>query len=214
MIICEKLTKSYRTKQGEVRALDDVSLELHPGEFIVVRGPSGCGKSTLLLTLGGMLRPTRGRVTMDGKALYDLDTRQRARFRAERVGFVFQMFHLVPYLSVLENVLLAAGTCPRTRAESLLDELGLKRRAHHKPGELSAGERQRAAVARALLNRPQLVLADEPTGNLDPENSAEVLEHLRTFREGGGTVVMATHSAAADRHADRIVDLRAGRISA
>jgi ABC-type lipoprotein export system ATPase subunit len=216
VIHCEQLTKIYRRDNGDVRSLDGVSLEVRPGEFLCVRGPSGCGKTTLLLTMGGMLRPSAGRACVDGQDLYALDTRQRARFRSEKIGFIFQMFHLVPYLNVLENVLLAASTrsngAAPARATELLTELGLAPRLHHTPAELSAGERQRAAIARALFNRPKLVLADEPTGNLDPDNAHAVFRHLREFQRGGGTVVVVTHGSTAEEYADRIIEMRAGKI--
>ena len=216
MILCRQLTKVYRSAQGEVRSLDALDLEVRRGEFVCVRGPSGCGKTTLLLTLGGMLRPTKGVARVGGRDLYAISPRERARFRAARIGFVFQMFHLVPYLSVVENVLLAAGhngaIDRRARAEELLQELGLAARWHHSPGELSAGERQRTAIARALFHRPELLLADEPTGNLDPENAGEVFRHLKRYQESGGTVVVVTHGATAEQSANRVLEMRMGRI--
>ncbi len=215
MVSCKNLNKAYRGQSGEVRSLDGLDLAVPAGEFLCVRGPSGCGKTTLLLTLGGMLRPTQGTVQINGREIYALSLRERAKFRATTVGFVFQMFHLVPYLTVLENVLAAAGgtnspAAPH-RAETLLAELGLSARLRHRPSELSAGERQRTALARALLNRPQLLLADEPTGNLDPQNAAEVFQHLKQFQRGGGTVVVVTHGATAEGLADRVLEMRAGR---
>jgi ABC-type lipoprotein export system ATPase subunit len=216
MIRCEQVSKVYRPAKGEVRSLDRVELEVRSGEFVCVRGPSGCGKTTLLLTLGGMLRPTSGGVRIADSEIYDLSPRERARFRAEQIGFVFQMFHLVPYLNVLDNVLLAArpkcGGDVQNRARRLLEQLGLAARQQHTPAELSAGERQRTAIARALLNQPQLILADEPTGNLDPENASEVFQHLKVFAQSGGTVVVVTHGSTAESFADRIVEMRAGRI--
>jgi ABC-type lipoprotein export system ATPase subunit len=218
MITCETLSKVYRTASGQVRSLDGVNLEVRAAEFVCVRGPSGCGKTTLLLTLGGMLHPTAGVARVAGQDLYALPPRQRARFRAEQIGFVFQMFHLVPYLNVLENVLVAQGRASdhasRERVEQLLAQFGLAGRRDHQPAELSAGERQRAAIARALLNRPKLVLADEPTGNLDPDNAGEVFKHLKAFQQSGGTVVVVTHGATAEGFADRVVEMRAGRILA
>ncbi|MBN1345123.1 MAG: ABC transporter ATP-binding protein [Phycisphaerae bacterium] len=217
MIQAEHLCKIYRTRSREVRALDDVSLEIKPGEFIVARGPSGSGKTTLLLAIGGMLRPSSGRMLIDGRDVYAMSDGDRARFRAEHVGFVFQMFHLVPYLTVVENVLLPAsvpnGAEARRRASDVLVELGLGDRRDHKPSELSAGERQRVALARAMLPKPKVILADEPTGNLDPDNAAEVMKHLASFHAEGGTVVVVTHGAAADGHADRICRLESGRIT-
>ena len=214
MIACEQVTKRF----GSVTALAPFDLSVDVGQFIAIKGASGSGKTTLLLTLGGMLRPTEGTVLFDGTDLYAKSVPERADYRAQEVGFVFQMFHLVPYLDLLGNVLLACPGKPsvavRQRAGRLLDELDLAKRANHRPGELSAGERQRLAVARALLNRPKLILADEPTGNLDSENAAEVIRHLAEFHRSGGTVVLVTHGAAAETHADRILRLEQGRLVA
>ena len=200
------------------KVVKGIDLDIAQGEVVCLLGPSGCGKTTLLLTLGGMQRPSDGSVQLGGRDLYALSPAERARLRSSEIGFVFQMFHLVPYLDLLANVLLACPGKPsaevRQRAGRLMDELGLADRASHRPGELSAGERQRLAVARALLNRPKLILADEPTGNLDPENAAEVIRHLAEFHRGGGTVVLVTHGAAADAHADRTLRLEQGRLVA
>ena len=172
----------------------------------------------LFFGLSGFYAQSAGAVQFGGRDLYGLPAAERARLRSGEIGFVFQMFHLVPYLDLLGNVLLAAPGRPsdaeRERAAGLLDELGLAKRASHRPGELSAGERQRLAVARALLNRPKLILADEPTGNLDPENAAEVIRHLAAFHRDGGTVVLVTHGTAADEHAGRILRLEQGRLVA
>ena len=218
MIRCDEVTKIFRKNGSEVTSLDRFTAEVTEGEFVAVRGPSGSGKTTLLLTLGGMQRPSDGSVQLAGRDLYALSPAERARLRSSEIGFVFQMFHLVPYLDLLGNVLLACPGKPsaevRQRASGLMDELGLADRASHRPGELSAGERQRLAVARALLNQPKLILADEPTGNLDPENAAEVIRHLAEFHRGGGTVVLVTHGAAADAHADRTLRLEQGRLVA
>ncbi len=218
MIHCSELTKIFRRNGTEVVSLNRVTLEIGAGEFVVVRGPSGSGKTTLLLSVGGMQRPSAGSVTLAGENLYAMSSSERARVRATRVGFVFQMFHLVPYLSLLDNVLLAAPAWPsaeaRTRANELLEQFGLAKRATHRPDELSAGERQRLAVARALLNRPDVLLADEPTGNLDPENAAGVIGHLADFHKAGGTVVLVTHGQAADAVSSRVIRLEQGRLAA
>ena len=218
MIRCDEVTKIFRKNGSEVTSLDRFTAKVAKGEFVAVRGPSGSGKTTLLLTLGGMQRPSAGSVQLARRDLYALSPAERARLRSSEIGFVFQMFHLVPYLDLLGNVLLACPGKPsaevRQRASGLMDELGLADRASHRPGELSAGERQRLAVARALLNRPKLILADEPTGNLDPENAAEVIRHLAEFHRAGGTVVLVTHGAAADAHADRTLRLEQGRLVA
>lgn len=216
MIVLEEVSKVYHTAHGEVRALDGVSLHVVAGEFVAVRGPSGSGKSTLLALVGGLARPTAGRVEVSGSDLAALSSAQRARFRAERVGFVFQMFHLLPYLTVLDNVLVAAphrSRDYRQRALELLDRFGLGPRRWHRPGQLSAGERQRVAMARALLNRPQLLLADEPTGNLDDRNAESLLDLLAQFHQDGGTILLVTHHANAAERAQRSICLEAGRLS-
>lgn len=215
MIHCEKLSKSYPTPRGAVRSLDNLDLRIDSGQFVIVRGPSGCGKTTLLMILGAMLRPSSGRVEFEGRDLYAMSRRDRAAFRANNIGFIFQMFHLVPYLTILENVLMASSKTDTQserieRARLLLKELGLHERTHHVPNELSAGERQRTAIARALLNQPRLVLADEPTGNLDPQNAAEVFRHLSAFHRSGGTVIVVTHGSMGDEFADRHIELRDG----
>ena len=216
MIRCDEVTKIFSKNGSEVMSLDRFTAEVADGEFVAVRGPSGSGKTTLLLTLGGMQRPSEGLVQLAGRDLYAMSPAERARLRSSEIGFVFQMFHLVPYLDLLGNVLLACPGKPsaevRQRAGELMDELGLADRASHRPGELSAGERQRLAVARALLNRPKLILADEPTGNLDPENAAEVIRHLVEFHRGGGTVVLVTHGEVVNVHADRTLSLEQGRL--
>jgi len=216
MLVLENLGKTYRRGAHKVTALDGVSLRIDQGEFVAVCGPSGSGKTTLLMMIAAMLHPSEGSVRFDDKDIYGMTGPDRAKFRASNIGFVFQMFHLVPYLNVLENVLAAGGAigkCDRARAKELLQQLGLEPRIHHRPAELSAGEKQRAAIARALLNRPKLILADEPTGNLDPDNAASVLGHLHDFQKSGGTVIIATHGPAAREFATRTVLLQDGVIA-
>ena len=214
MLILENLAKVYSTRAREVKALDGVSLKIDKGEFVAVCGPSGSGKTTLLMMIAAMLRPSGGTVRFEDRDVYEMTGPARARFRAEKIGFVFQMFHLVPYLNVLENVLLAAAVVRRrdgkAQAEGLLQRLGLQHRLGHRPSELSAGEKQRTAIARALLNQPRLILADEPTGNLDPDNARCVLQHLQEFQKEGGTVIVATHGPAAREFATRTINLREG----
>ena len=216
MITFENVSKIYPSAKGEVRALDEVSLRIDVGEFVAVCGPSGCGKSTLLSLTGGLAIPTSGQVTAFGHAMSGLNSAQRAEFRAENVGYVFQMFHLLPYLTVLDNVLVAAQDQPselsRSEAQSLLEKFDLADRLTHRPAELSAGERQRVAMARALLNRPKLLLADEPTGNLDPKNAAGVLDLLNQFHDEGGTVVLVTHDENAAKRATRVIALEKGKL--
>lgn len=216
MIRIENVSKVYRSRKRQVVALDAVNLPVDEGEFVAIKGPSGSGKSTLLLTIGGMIRPTKGRVMVGNTDVYAMSGRERAKFRAEKIGFVFQMFHLVPYLTVLENALLpvatSAGRAGRKEVCELLERFGLSDRMSHKPGELSTGERQRAAMARALLNRPGIVLADEPTGNLDPGSAAQVMDYLAEYHHAGGTVVLVTHEEVAEGRADRTVSIRRGSV--
>ena len=216
MIELREVRKSYRSPDGQVRALDGVSLRVGAGEFAVVHGPSGCGKTTLLLAAGALLAPDDGGVFVDGREPYRMSLEERAHLRATTIGFVFQQFHLIPYLTVLENVLVASLATDRDgargRAEQLLDQFGMSSRARHLPAELSTGERQRTALARALLNGPRVLLADEPTGNLDPDNAATLLAYIADFTADGGAALVATHSDAAKAHADQTMEMREGRV--
>ena len=218
ILAISSIHKTYRRNGQTVTALGGVSLELRPGDFIAVQGPSGSGKTTLLHTAGGLLQPEAGRVRIAGHDLYALSPERRADLRAARVGFVFQQFHLIPYLSVLDNVLAPALTGAARdaagRARQLLERFGLQERARHLPGELSTGERQRTVLARALLLQPDLLLADEPTGNLDRENGRIVLDALAEFAGQGGAVLWVTHDDEGAGRAQRIVRLEAGRIAA
>ncbi len=212
MIEIKDLSKVYISKGEEVKALDHVSLHIENGEFIVIRGASGSGKTTLLLMIGAMLKPSSGKLLFDEQDIYNLSATERNQFRASKVGFVFQMFHLLPYLTLLENVNVMSLGQKNAEAEKMLVDLGLGDRMHHKPNALSAGEKQRAAVARALINHPKIILADEPTGNLDPENAEEVLKSFVQFHKNGGTVIVVTHGKEADKYADRIISLKNGKI--
>jgi ABC-type lipoprotein export system ATPase subunit len=218
MLSIENIVKTYRGPGERVQAVRDVSLTVDAGEFVTVRGPSGCGKSTLLLAAGGLLEPESGRVTVDGQDIYALGSDDRAKIRACNIGFVFQQFHLVPYLNVRENVLAAAMAAGKTdraqRADELLERFGMTHRASHVPSALSTGERQRTAMARALLNKPKLLLADEPTGNLDAENAEVVLGHMKTFASEGGAVLLVTHDVKAERYADRSIEIEDGSLTA
>lgn len=217
MLTMENITKSYATPGGGIRALDGVSLRVRPGQFTVVRGPSGCGKTTLLLAAGALLAPDAGRVVIGDTEPYLVPAEGRARLRAESIGFVFQQFHLIPYLTALENVLAPTLARPangsRQHALDLLGHFGLADRTGHVPAKLSTGERQRTALARALINRPGLLLADEPTGNLDPDTTAIVLEYIAEFARNGGAVLMVTHDDVANQYADAIIHLNQGKIS-
>ncbi len=199
-----------------LKALDRVNLEIRRGEWIAVMGPSGSGKSTLVNLLAALDRPTAGRVLFDGRDITAMDEAERARYRREQVGIVFQQFHLFGHLTALENIMVAQHlhSLPDEReARAALDRVGLADRAHHRPAQLSGGEQQRVCVARALVNQPPLILADEPTGNLDADNEDCVLRLFHDLHEEGRTLVMVTHAPKIGNLADRRVELRHGRIA-
>ena len=199
-----------------LKALDDVTLDIRSGEWLSVMGPSGSGKSTLINLLGALDRPTSGRIHVEGLELTAMSDAERVRFRRERVGIIFQQFHLLPYLDALENVMVAQhyhSLADADEARAALERVGLLDRAHHLPGQLSGGEQQRVCVARALVNRPRLILADEPTGNLDLENETKVLTLLRELHAEGHTLVTVTHAARVGNLADRRVELAHGRLA-
>jgi putative ABC transport system ATP-binding protein len=210
------LTKEFGRDDAGVRAVDEIDLDVESGETVAVVGPSGCGKSTLLHMLGGLERPTRGEVRLDGRRLDRLTETGLAKLRRHAIGFVFQAFQLVDELTARENVelpALLAGIAPRSareRADALLDRVGLADRAGHLPAALSGGQRQRVAVARALIGTPRVVLADEPTGNLDSAATADVLRLFTALRAEGQTLVIVTHSARAAAIADRVITMRDG----
>jgi ABC-type lipoprotein export system ATPase subunit len=214
----KNVCRSFQGPEGEIRALNGISLTVAAGELVAVRGPSGCGKTTLLLVTGGLLRPTGGTVRLNGEDLYGLDPARRAVVRRSAVGFVFQQFHLLPYLTVVENILAPSVALPREgakqRAQDLVDRFGLRSRARHVPAQLSTGERQRAALARALLNSPDVILADEPTGNLDRENAGLIADYLREFSEQGGAVLLVTHDDRVLPSASRVLNMRGGELAA
>jgi len=214
----EAVSKSYQHRGQVVKALDGATIDIPSGDFVSVVGPSGSGKSTLLLMLGGMLSPTAGRVLLDEQSIYDLSSDGRACLRKENIGFVFQTFNLVPYLTALENVqvpLFLAGVddkSQRERGTALLDRVGLGDRLDHKPSELSVGQQQRVALARMLANDPAVVLADEPTGNLDPETADQVIGFFEEINKEARTIVMVTHDPRAAARAKRTLKLADGRI--
>lgn len=213
----ENLTQTLAGPRGRIQALDTVSFTVNRNEFVAIQGPSGCGKTTLLLTVGTLFRPTAGRVLIDTKDPYAMTTEARGQFRAEHIGFVFQQFHLVPYLTVLENVLSPSIARPRPgareRARELLRNFNLEHRAEHVPALLSTGERQRTALARALFHKPMLILADEPTGNLDDENGDTVLRCLSDCSKESASVLMVTHDARAGRFASRTLRMVEGQLA-
>ncbi len=220
MIELKTVSKVYPAKAeengGVIRALDDISLSVAPGEWLSVMGPSGSGKSTLVNLIGCLDRPTTGEIWLDGQDVANSSAAELNRVRAEKIGFVFQQFHLIPYLTALENVMLAQYFHSMTDEQEALDALqrvGLKQRAHHVPSQLSGGEQQRVCIARALINDPKIVLADEPTGNLDAQNEEIVLRLLRELHQQGRTIVMVTHDPVVARLADRRIELHHGKVA-
>jgi putative ABC transport system ATP-binding protein len=213
----ENLWKVYRQGRVEVPALRGVSVDVPPGEFLSIMGPSGCGKSTLLHVIGGLASPTRGKVLLDGNDLSALSDAERTRLRRHKVGFVFQRFNLLPTLSARDNIALAQhihgdGFDPH-RFEVVTTMLGLSGRLTHKPSELSGGEQQRVAIARAIINEPKIVLADEPTGNLDSKSSDNVLAMLKQLNQDlGQTIVMITHNPDAAAIGHRVIHMRDGLV--
>ena len=219
LVQCVNVWKIYHSGKIEVPALQGVNLDVQEGEFVAVMGPSGCGKSTLLYVLGGLTSPTSGVVLVDGNDLSQMSDAERTLLRRRKIGFVFQRFNLLPTLTARGNIAIAQhiqgdGFDPH-RFEVTINLLGLKDRLHHRPAELSGGEQQRVAIARAVISDPKIVLADEPTGNLDSQSSESVLAMLKGLNlELRQTIIMITHNAEAARYADRILLMRDGRIQA
>ncbi len=220
IITAQNLGKTYTSGKLKVTALHDVNFQINPGEFVAVVGPSGSGKSTLFHLLGGLTQATTGSVTIAGTDLAPLSDAARTRLRRARIGFVFQRFNLLPTLSALGNIEIAheisglQSPLDRPLLDHLTGLLGLSGRLHHRPNELSGGEQQRVAIARALITRPAIVLADEPTGNLDTKNSDAVLEMLRSSAQNlNQTVLMITHNPEAAQIANRILHMRDGQIT-
>lgn len=216
MLEIKEITKKFSSAKNNVVALNKISLKVDKGEFILIKGESGSGKSTLLFTIGGMMNPTSGNVKVNDKDIFSLSEKERGNYRANEIGFVFQSYHLLPYLNVYENIMLP-NELAETKIEKeavirITEELGIKDRLFHKPSELSAGEKQRVAIARALIINPSVILADEPTGNLDEKNTIEVMNYLKAFQEKGGTILMVTHGNLADSYASRIIELDKGKL--
>ena len=218
MLTMTHLSKAYRTDTIETTALDSVDLNIADGEFVAVMGPSGCGKSTLLNVMGMLDSPTGGSYVFAGKEIAGLTESQLGDTRKQNIGFIFQSFNLVDELSVRENVELALlyhdipASERKARVGAVLDKVGIAHRAAHRPAQLSGGQQQRVAVARALVGRPKLILADEPTGNLDTAHGEEVMRMLRQLNEEGSTIVMVTHSPSHADYASRVVNMLDGRI--
>jgi putative ABC transport system ATP-binding protein len=218
MLHMRALSRTYRTDTVETTALDAIDLDIIPGEFVAIMGPSGCGKSTLLNLMGMLDSPTSGSYVFDGKEVAGLSEAKLAEVRKASIGFIFQSFNLVDELSVRENVELALlyhavpAAERRRRTEEVMDRVGIAHRARHFPSQLSGGQQQRVAVARALVAEPKLILADEPTGNLDTNHGEEVMKMLQTLNAQGSTIVMVTHSPAHADYASRVVNMLDGRI--
>lgn len=219
MFRLENVHKCYAKRGREVTAVSDISLEIESGEYLALIGPSGSGKTTLLSVLGAMLAPTAGDVLLDGQPLYRMTLRECASIRRQRFGFVFQTFNLIPYLTALENVQAPMLLCgvpqgeQESRATDLLNRFDLGDRMHHRPSELSVGQQQRVALARTLANDPSIILADEPTGNLDPQTRDVVLATLDEFHREGRTIIVVTHDPAVAKCAQRRLSLSAGSIT-
>jgi len=218
LIEIKNLKKNYTSGDETVEALRGVDISIEKGEFITIMGQSGSGKSTLLSVLGGMNHPTAGEVEMAGVKLYQLPGEQLADFRARNLGFVFQSFHLITYLTAIENVMLPLAivkmnsAAKKNAARQALERVGLGAKLDRLPNQLSGGEQERVAIARAIVNNPHILLADEPTGNLDSTTSEEVMALFRELNDAGQTVVMVTHNPDNGRYADRTISLKDGRL--
>ncbi|MDO9124299.1 MAG: ABC transporter ATP-binding protein [Deltaproteobacteria bacterium] len=219
LIEIKSLSKTYESGKEKVQALVDVGLHIERGEFISVMGPSGSGKSTLLTILGGLNHPTVGEVVVDDIPIYQLPLERLADFRREYLGFIFQSFQLIPYLTVIENVMLPLSITERSNreqvrmAEEILDKIGLKGKEKRLPDQLSGGEQERVAIARALVNSPPILLADEPTGNLDTKTGKEIMELFKSLNSEGQTIIMVTHNPENVAFSSRTISLRDGRVA-
>ena len=218
MLSMRQLSKVYRTDEVETTALDSIDLDIHEGEFVAIMGPSGCGKSTLLNVIGMLDSPSSGQYLFQGSDVAGLPEAELAKVRKKHIGFIFQSFNLIDELSVRENVELALlyhdmpAAERRARVDAVMDKVGIAHRARHRPSQLSGGQQQRVAVARAVVGSPAMILADEPTGNLDTAHGEEVMQMLRKLNEEGSTIVMVTHSPAHADYAGRVVNMLDGRV--
>ena len=216
MLEVSHVSKVFNSGRKKVQALDEVSFQIDEGDFALVKGPSGCGKSTLLFALGGLLNPSSGTIRIAGKDLYMFSEKERNRYRSTKIAFVFQSYHLIPYLSILDNILLLNKInriqVSKREITNIAEKVNIHHRLDHKPSELSVGEKQRASLVRALVVNPQIILADEPTGNLDPENAMEVINYLSEYHARGGTVVMVTHGTDTDACANKQIQMKNGQI--
>jgi putative ABC transport system ATP-binding protein len=219
LIEIRKLSKTYNGGEEYVRALVDVNLNIERGEFVSVMGPSGSGKSTLLTILGGLNHPTEGELVVDEIPIYTLPLEKLADFRREYLGFIFQSFQLIPYLTVIENVMLPLSITKRSNreqekmAEEILEKVGLKAKGKRLPDQLSGGEQERVAIARALVNAPPILLADEPTGNLDTKTGKEIMDLFKNLNKEGQTIIMVTHNPENTAHSTRTIFLKDGRVN-
>ena len=219
LIEMNSICKSYRNIGFETKVLKDVTLHIKEGDYVSIIGPSGAGKSTLMAIMGCLSQPTSGEYILDGEEVGKLNDRKLSRVRNEKIGFVFQAFHLLPGVTAMENVSLPfvyAQNPPRNikeRARELLTKVGLEHRLHHTPGQLSGGEQQRVTIARSLINDPRIILADEPTGNLDSKNGVETMKTFDNLIKEGKTIILITHDQEVAQHADRIISIRDGQVA-
>jgi putative ABC transport system ATP-binding protein len=219
LIEMNSICKSYRNIGFETKVLKDVTLHIKEGDYVSIIGPSGAGKSTLMAIMGCLSQPTSGEYILDGEEVGKLNDRKLSRVRNEKIGFVFQAFHLLPGVTAMENVslpLVYAQNPPRNikeRARELLIKVGLEHRLHHTPGQLSGGEQQRVTIARSLINDPRIILADEPTGNLDSKNGVETMKTFDNLIKEGKTIILITHDQEVAQHADRIISIRDGQVA-
>lgn len=214
MLEVNNLTKIYSKNGNSFTALDEVTFKIERGEFVAVTGPSGSGKSTLLHTIGGLIRPDKGHVLYNGKDVYAFNNQEANQYRRKNVSFVFQQFHLMPYLTVFENIKIAGCESGKrnNNIEDFLEKCSLLPLRNKYPSELSVGEKQRTAFIRAIITKPEILLADEPTGNLDPENSKILMSLIEDFHTNDGTVLIVTHQLETSKHVTRTINLRSGKL--